>query len=44
MGYTRATHGIVAANYFRWHGDDRAVNRLEREYMNKFLEISNMLT
>lgn len=43
LRYTQAAHGIVTANYFRWHGDDRATNRLEREYMQQFLEMSDTL-
>lgn len=42
LGYTHATYSIVATNCFRWHGDDRVVDRLEREYMNQFLKMSNL--
>lgn len=34
MGYTRSMHGIAAAKFFRWHGDNQAVDELEEEYMS----------
>lgn len=34
MGYTQATHGIVAASFFLWLGDEAAANELEEENMN----------
>lgn len=31
MGYSRMTHEICAANFFRWHNDDLAADQLEKE-------------
>lgn len=37
LGWTRATYGIAAASYFRWHGEDIATEGLEVENMQEFL-------
>lgn len=44
LRFTTATHGIVDANYLRRHGDDEATNRLEREYMCQFENMSTRPT
>lgn len=33
LGWSQTTHGITTACYFRWHGDDGAVDHLKSENM-----------
>lgn len=43
MGMMRATHGIVPASYFKWHGDDEVVDRLETENMTNLYEAVRLM-
>lgn len=37
--WTKATHWITTASYFRWHGDDKAADRLKAKNMDEFCEV-----
>lgn len=43
LEWTRATHGITATSYFRWHRDDAVVDQLKVENMEQFFEIRRLL-
>lgn len=44
LEWTRATHGIVPASYFRWHGEDATVDHLEAEKFGQFYQMRRMLS
>lgn len=43
LGWTRATHGIAAASYFKWHGDIAIADCLKVENILQFYEMKRVL-
>lgn len=38
MRLAKATHGMAVVSYFKWHGNDKAVDRLKAENMTKLYD------